>query len=352
MADLGHTSEAIGMLAALALGIKVFGPPVWGGLADRGSRYWVVVFTSFAAFGAATLFLFGTSLALLLLAAGIYSFFHAGPLALVEATTLEIVARHRADYGRIRLWGSWGFILFSLGLGPVTDYWGLGLIPYTLVSLLALGFLISISLPRGEPRPKKVAATERKLFNRPEVRWFYLTASLMQLSHGAYYGFMSIHLADNGFSRTAIGLLWSLGVVSEVLLMLRSGPMLARFGISAVLTGSLMLATVRWGIYSVTLFWPLLIFGQILHAATFGAFHVASVQRVFDMAPHASRATAQAWYSALSFGVGGGIGLLGSGYLFERIGAGPLFGLMAIASGLGVFVSMRASSFFRSHRYG
>ncbi|MBF0454079.1 MAG: MFS transporter [Magnetococcales bacterium] len=350
MADLGHTSESIGVLTALALGIKVLAPPIWGGLADRGSRHRVIVLTSFAACAASTLFLAGSSLPLMLTAAVVYSFFHTGPLSLVEATTMETVTRYGGEYGNIRLWGSWGFILLSLGLGPITDYWGMGVVPFTLIFLLAAGSGFALFLPKGEPHPTQVDVSSRKLFHRSEVRWFYLTALLMQFSHGAYYGFMSIYLENNGFSKTAIGLLWSLGVLAEVLFMMRSGPVLARFGLSAVLTGSLVLATVRWGIYSVTLFWPLLIFGQILHAATFGAFHVASVQRVFSMAPHASRGTAQAWYSAFSFGVGGGMGLLMSGFLFERIGAEALFGLMALAAGLGVIVSLRAShTFARSH---
>ncbi len=346
MSSLDHSSESIGMLAALALGIKVLGPPVWGGLADRGNRRRVIILTSLAAAVAAGLFLFGTSLFVLFAAAGIYSFFHAGPLSLVEATTMETVTRYGGDYGRIRLWGSWGFILFSMGLGPVIDRWGVGLIPNVLVTLLCAGFFITLILPHGDPHPEQADADARKMFHRPEVRLFYLSSLLMQLSHGAYYGFMSIHLETNGFSKTAIGLLWSLGVFSEVIFMMRSGPILARFGLSAILTGSLVLATVRWGIYSVTLFMPLLIFGQILHAATFGAFHVASVQRVFNMAPHASRGTAQAWYSALSFGVGGGIGLMGSGFLYESLGAGPLFAIMAAASALGVAVSMRAARYF------
>jgi MFS transporter, PPP family, 3-phenylpropionic acid transporter len=346
MSDLGHSAESIGLLTALALGIKVLGPPVWGRLADQGNRHRVIVATSFAAAAAASFFLLGSSLSLLLATAAIYSFFHAGPLALVEATTLETVTRHGGDYGRIRLWGSWGFILFSLGLGPVIDYWGVGLIPATLVTLLAVSFFLTLFLPHGEPHSTHADADARKMFHRPEVRWFYMSSLLMQLSHGAYYGFMSIHLENSGFSKTAIGLLWSLGVLAEVIFMMRSGPFLARFGLSAVLTGSLILATVRWGIYSVTLFWPLLIFGQLLHAATFGAFHVAGVQRVFKMAPHASRGTAQAWYSAISFGVGGGIGLLLSGFLFEKIGAGPLFGIMAGVAALGVMVSIRAAGYF------
>ncbi|MBF0448164.1 MAG: MFS transporter [Magnetococcales bacterium] len=306
MSHLGHNAEAIGLLTALALGIKVLAPPIWGGLADRGSRHRVIVFTSFAAAVTASMFLFGTTLSLLLIATGIYSFFHTGPLALVEVTTLEVVTRHNADYGRVRLWGSWGFILLSLAMGQITDYWGLGMVPGILVLLLLMGGILSLFLPQGETHPQQIEPGARRLFRRPEVRWFYLTTLLMQLSHGAYYGFMSIHLHQNGFSKTAIGLLWSLGVLAEVAFMMRTRPLLLRFGLSAILTGSLILASLRWGIYALTLYWPLLIIGQLLHGATFGAFHVASVQRVFEMAPHGTRATAQAWYSALSFGVGGG----------------------------------------------
>jgi MFS transporter, PPP family, 3-phenylpropionic acid transporter len=346
MADLGHSAEAIGLLMALALGVKVLGPPIWGRLADRGSRHRVIVLTSFATAIISALFLFGSSLTLLIAVSVVYSFFHSGPLALVEATTLETVVKYRGDYGRIRHWGSWGFIIFAMGLGTVTDYFGLDLIPATLVALLVAGFAISLFLPKGDPQPTQVEASDRRLFNRPEVRWFYLSSLLMQLSHGAYYGFMSIHLENSGFSKTAIGLLWSLGVLSEVVFMLRSTSLIARFGLSAILTTSLLLATLRWGIYSVTLFWPLLIFGQILHAATFSAFHVASVKLVFTMAPHASRGTAQAWYSAISFGVGGGTGLLISGFLFERVGAGPLFAIMSGCAGLGAIVSIHAAKYF------
>lgn len=346
MSGLGHSAEAIGLVAALALGVKVLGPPLWGRLADRGSRRRVMIGTAFAAWAASTLFLLDGGLGTILAGAVLFSLFQNGPLGLVEATTLEHVDRFDADYGRIRLWGSWGFILFALGLGPLTDRWGLGLVPAALVTLLLAVALLTLALPEGESAPHGESAVKRRFFARPSVRWFYLTTLLMQFSHGAYYGFMSLHLENNGFSRTAIGLLWSLGVVSEVVLMSRSAPLLARFGVSALMTASLAVAAVRWTIYAVTLWWPLLIFGQILHAFTFGSFHVASVRRAFEIAPLSQRNTAQAWYSALSFGIGGGSGLMLSGHLFDRIGAETLFAVMALVAAAGLAASRRAGRLF------
>jgi hypothetical protein len=68
----------------------------------------------------------------------------------------------------------------------------------------------------------------------------------MQLSHGAYYAFYSIHLRAAGYSSTAVGALWSLGVLAEVLVFLVMHRILMRFGARRVLLWSLGLAAVRW----------------------------------------------------------------------------------------------------------
>ncbi len=346
MSELGHGAEAIGLVTALSMGIKVLGAPLWGRMADRGSRRRVMIGTAFATGIGSTLFLLGDGLLLIVSGTIVFSLFQNGPLVLVEATTLEKVTRHQADYGRIRLWGSWGFVLFALGLGPLADLWGLRLVPMALVALLLAVALLTLILPEGERTAAAEKRANKPFFSRPAVRWFYLSTLLMQFSHGAYYGFMSLHLENNGFSLTVIGLLWSLGVVAEVVLMHVSAPLLARLGVSPLITVSLAVAALRWSIYAITLWWPLLIFGQILHAFTYGGFHIAAVRRAFEIAPRCQRNIAQAWYSALSFGVGGGSGLMLSGYLFEIIGAEKLFAIMAVCAALGVWVSWRAGRLF------
>ncbi|MBF0370371.1 MAG: MFS transporter [Magnetococcales bacterium] len=347
LANLGADSQAIGWLMALALGIKVLGPPVWGRLADGSSRQRVTVATSFATFVAFCLFFAGSSVPFLIFTTIIFSFFHAGPLPLVEATTMETVTRRGWDYGRIRLWGSVGFIVLALGMGPVIDGWGMAPVLPILAALLFLTALLTLALPVFQPPPRSASQqVPPKLFSLSRVRWFYFSTLLMQFSHGAYYGFMSIHLQNHGYSKTAIGILWVLGVVAEVAVMLWSKQLLRRFGLALVLSGSLGLAFFRWGIYAFTLYWPLLVLGQILHAATFASFHIAAVRRTFEMAPVHSRATAQAWYSAFSFGIGGGGGLVLSGYLFDLVGAEKLFALMAAAAALGIFASLRSCAGF------
>ncbi|MBF0173837.1 MAG: MFS transporter [Magnetococcales bacterium] len=348
MSHVGHGPAAIGVVTSLSMAIKLLGPPVWGRLADRSdSRRNIIVATSLGGLLSSGLFLLDSRFFLLATAVALLHFFHVGSIALVETTAMETVTRHHWDYGRIRLWGSGGFILLALGLGPLTDRWGLWLVPLALSFFLLLQTLIATRLPDSEQHHHHHSpCAPPRLFHPESVFWFNLMGLLMQLSHGAYYGFMSLHLEQHGFSKTAIGILWSLGVLAEIAILAASNFILHRFGVSRVLIGSLLLAAVRWSIYSQTLDWPLLILGQLLHAFTFGTFHIAAIRRVFETSHPRYRATAQSWFSSISYGAGLGLGLLLSGWLFDRIGAQSLFALMAGVALGGMIAAIRHARLF------
>ena len=108
MNGLGYGPEAIGLVISLSMLVKILGPPVWGGLADRGSRRTVIIASSIGTCLAATLFFLEGNLLILVSAVLLFSFFQNGPLSLVESTTMETVARLGGDYGRVRLW-PWGW---------------------------------------------------------------------------------------------------------------------------------------------------------------------------------------------------------------------------------------------------
>uniref|UniRef100_UPI00102C11E9 MFS transporter n=1 Tax=Candidatus Magnetaquicoccus inordinatus TaxID=2496818 RepID=UPI00102C11E9 len=334
----GHSAAVIGLLASLATSVKLFGPPVLGRLADQGSRQRVIQLASATAAVASLLLFFADHFALLLLGVLLFSLMQNTQLSLVEATTLETVNRLQrqelltTDYGRIRVWGSWGFIVLAIGLGPLIDLLNLELVPWIITLFLMLSALISLRLPADEAPSSEPSQHKEALFSLPGVAWFYLATFLMQFSHGAYYGFLSLHLADNGFSRGAIGVIWSIGVLAEVAMLHASATLLSRFGTARLLQVAISIAVVRWLLYSLPPAWPLLLLGQPLHAFTFGAFHIGAVHRTFEMAPRSSRSRAQGWYGALSFGLGTGSGLLLCGQLYEPLGAPTLFLLMAVGA--------------------
>ncbi|MBF0417320.1 MAG: MFS transporter [Magnetococcales bacterium] len=349
LANLGHGAQTIGLLTALTQWIRIPAPPLWGQVADRGARHKVIFGTSLGALIAFSLFFFDSSLPWIFAVTLLYSIFHTGPLSLVDATAMEQSIIHHWDYGRLRLWGSWGFIVCSLGGGPLSDRMGLESIPAFIALLLALTALCTLWLPRATVR-HDARIPVSALFQRADVRWFYFSATMMQFSHGGYYGFMSLHLQQQGFSRTLIGLLWAVGVLAEVVLMSRSRALIERVGVTPLLTLSLFLATLRWSLCAITVELTWLIGAQLMHAFTFGAFHIASVRRVHDFAPESARGVAQGWLAALSYGVGGGMGMALSGVLLEHVGYPAMFGLLALSAGVGMLASRRAGWLMQSTR--
>ncbi|VFT35430.1 MFS metabolite transporter [Pseudomonas aeruginosa] len=161
---------------------------------------------------------------------------------------------------------------------------------------------------------------------------FYLCVCLMQLSHGPYYTFLTLHLESLGYSRALIGLLWALGVVAEVMLFLAMPRLLQRFSLRQVLAASFLLASLRWlllGNLADSL--ALLVFAQTLHAATFGSFHAAAIHFVQRSFGPRQQGQGQALYAALA-GTGGALGALYSGYSWNSLGPAWTFAIASLAA--------------------
>jgi PPP family 3-phenylpropionic acid transporter len=94
--------------------------------------------------------------------------------------------------------------------------------------------------------------------------------------------------------------------------------LLPRFGLRSLLLVSLLLTAMRWLLLA--LFpqqFGLMLFGQCLHAFSFGAFHSSAIEIVRRWFSLQQSGKAQAFYSAVSFGAGNALGALMSGALWE-----------------------------------
>ncbi len=340
----GLEAAAIGGLMAILLGTKMIAPLLWGLLADHTGRSlrWVrlaagLTMVIFAAiFWAQSLW----SIALVMFA---FSFFWNASLPQMEAATLNHLGSEVRRYASIRLWGSVGFILMVLGLGYFVDELGMDIIPQAVLVLFVAVWGSTLLVP--ECRLTPASNTQPALgavLAKPDVRWFLVTCFLMQLSHGVYYAFYSIHLEEAGYHNTVVGALWAFGVIVEVVVFLRMHWLLERFGAHAVLLVSLALAIVRWTLTGTALaWWPMQLAAQTLHAATFGAFHAAAIHLVHHYFRGRTQGRGQALYNAVSFGAGGAAGSLIAGLLWQRIGAMWIFVLAAAVAALGWIICYR-----------
>ncbi|MDH4228721.1 MAG: MFS transporter [Nitrospirota bacterium] len=324
--DIGLTPYQIGVIMAINPLVKTVAPGVWGRMADRrGTRR---PFLRGAGLGAvvtfATMLLVRDFYGIVLVMA-LYSVCTSSILPLVEATAMEMVDRLRIDYGRVRLWGSLGFIAASLGMGPVLDRSGSHVVLWAILAFLVFNLWSIWSLPDSRPAAEAGHGGLRVLLGDRRVLAFYAVCMLMQASHGTLYGFYSVYLEDLGYARFTIGMLWAVGVAAEVTALMFSGPLLTRMGTLRLMVLSLLLTVLRWTILACTDHLGWLLGAGLLHAASFGLFHVAAVTHTHRMVPENLRATGQSLYSAISFGLGLTMGMYLSGAGYARLGAPTLF---------------------------
>lgn len=335
--SVGFQPVEIGYLMAILMVSRIVAPNVWAWIADhREQRLAVIRLSSLLTVVFFLGVFLGTSfwwLAAVLLA---FSFFWHASLPVLEVLTMNQAGARPGTYGRVRLWGSFGFVASVLGLGPVLDAFGPWWVLPTLVALMLGIWASSLLLPA--PRAVERGAHPDpflKTILRPEVFAFLLACFLMQVSHGPYYTFYSIYLESHGYSKALIGFLWAFGVVCEIGVFLAMPRLFKRFAVREVLLASFLLAAVRWlliGLFPEHLM--LLLLAQTLHAATFGSFHAAAIQTVYRFFTGRHQHRGQAAYSTASFGVGGVMGSFYSGHAWETLGPTATFGIAAAAAGL------------------
>ena len=342
--SIGFTPVDIGTLMAVLMLSRIVAPNVWAYIADhRDDRMRVVRVASFL-----TVLLFagvfaGTSFWWLALVMLVFSFFWHASLPLIEVQVMHHTRHKPGAYGRVRLWGSLGFIASVAALGPVLDAAGPWWILPALIALMAGIWFYSLTLPESEMAGHmQHAGPFMKVVLRPEIMAFLLACLLMQVSHGPYYTFYSIYLEDHGYTKTVIGLLWAYAVVCEIGVFLIMPRLLARVSVRTVLMVSFALAAARWlmiGAFPDSLAW--LILAQTLHAASFGTFHAAGMQMVYKFFVGKHQHRGQAVYSTVAFGVGGAVGSYYSGHTWATLGPGPTFAIAAASAVLAFFVALR-----------
>ncbi len=339
--SLQYSAFQIGMLMSLLQVSRIFAPNLWGWLADHtGKRVAVVQLAALLSL----LFYLGAFLeggfAWMFAVMLLMSLFWSASLPLVEAITLGHLGGSPAGYGRIRLWGSIGFIVAVVALGYVLDYAPLEALLWVVLGLKAGILLFSRWIPDASVAPHHTDHVPVwHILRQPHVAALLTACFLMAAAHGVYYTFYSIYLVEHGYSKGAVGWLWALGVISEVIVFLLMPRLVVRFGLRRILLVSFALAALRFFVIGWWASLPaVVLLAQTLHAASFGSYHAAAVTVIHQYFQGRHQAKGQGLYTSVSYGLGGTFGGLMSGYAWDRIGSGWTFTLCAGCALLGFLV--------------
>jgi MFS transporter, PPP family, 3-phenylpropionic acid transporter len=340
----GFSAQEIGELTAIFLGMRIVAPNIWGWIADHhGQRMRIVCGASFIGILIFSAILLNNSYLWIAMVMLLFSIFWNATLPQFEANTLQHLGEQSHHYSKIRLWGSIGFIISVSILGLLFETISVETMPIALIVTMTGMWLMSLTVPESATRHLSLDHQPlRQLLKQPTVLAFFAICFLTLLSHGPYYTFYTIYLEQHGYNRTIIGQLWALGVIAEIIIFLLMHRWLPRYGIRIVLIISLLLSTLRWLLIG---FFPdslsLLLFAQLLHAASFGSFHAAAITWVHHYFTGKNQARGQALYSSIGFGAGGVLGSLLSGYFWVSPGPTMTFLMAATATSLAAFIAFR-----------
>lgn len=318
----GFSSAEIGELFAVITLARIVGPSLWASIADKTGKSLAVLrlgcFLTVICFS--TVFLFSGFWGLTL-SFGLMMMFWTAVLPQLEVITMQSVAGTRVGYGQIRLWGSIGFIVLTVALGKALDHFSTDAPVYASIGVLTVLFFSSLLLRQPAV---KVRATEQPgnlwqfVRQRPFIV-FLISASLLQISFGAYYGFFALYIRDLGYSGQQTGLLIALGVLAEIGIFLVAGKLISRLGVWTLLMLCMLLTALRWYVLAdfAHIGWAVMI-TQLIHALSFGLTHAASVHFIHHFFPHAFHSRGQAIYISVAFGIGGALGNYLAGQMWNQ----------------------------------
>lgn len=342
--SIGSSAAEIAVLMSLMSVMRTLAPTLWGWLADRfGMRAPIVCCSAALSVLGFSGFLLSTAYGALFASMAFLAFFWSAALPLVETLTFAHLEGQASRYGSIRVWGSVGFVLAVLALGYLLDEMPIKGLLWVTLGILGGILVCAMMIPEVRKVREGVASVSLgSILRRPEVRALLTACFFMSAAHGALYVFYSLHLVAHGYSKTLVGWMWTLGVLAEILVFMGMPQLLRSFSLRTLLIFSFVAAVLRfvmigWGADSLVV----LVFAQLLHGATFGSYHAAAVAAVNRWFGARHQAQGQALYGSISFGAGGVLGGLISGYTWEVVGAGWTYTLASLFALMGLVVLAR-----------
>lgn len=335
----GLSAQQVGLVLALGTGTRLLANPWAARIADRTGLRGTLALGAVLAGLLLPALGWGQGLAVLLAVYVVHSAAVAPIVTLSDAAAIAEMRRRPFDYGRVRAAGSVTFILAALAAGQVAGLWGPGAVLYISAGALLLTAALALSLPPHGALPPAARGSMWEPLRHAAFRRLLPASALIQGSHAMYNGFSTLHWQAAGLSPGLVGALWATGVVAEVGLFLFGRRIVDRLGARGLALLAAGAGVVRWTITGITVEPWLLFPVNALHAATFGAMHLAAI-RSLGALPPALGARAQALHTSLGVGLATGVMMVLAGPLYAALD-GRAFWVMAGLCAMGMVAAAR-----------
>lgn len=346
---LGLSGWEISLLSISIPLVKVIMPPLYGMVADfwTGRKILLRLFTV-GSFVVWPLLFVAKEFWGLLAVFSLYALFRAPVIAFANAAALTYLHQSRDSFGRIRLYGSIGFILAVMISGFWADEFGIAAILQPFGLFLFLTAVVSFTIDTGdEGLGFKASREDLRILLHDRLFLFLLAVIfLIRSAEGGYNIFYSLHVVKTGYLASTAGMLWGLGVVSEVIILFFAGPVIKHWSLWRWIVAMGILNTLRWLLLSWSAAMPVLIMGQLLHGFTFGLFYLLAIEALERHTAPQLKNTVQSIFDTVGFGLAGIAGTLVAGWFWES-GASAMFGVAAVIAAAGTLLTIAAPASIR-----
>lgn len=349
---LGCTGQDLASISSLTYLAAMFVPPLWGVLADRTRR--PALLMKLACLSAALAFvpmLWATSFAAVFAAMAGYALLVAPVIPLADTVAVGEARRLKTEFARLRLWGSIGFIVSVLSFGLYLDYGGrFSHVPAAVLAVMACYVVVALlnrAPPELDKRPAPTLADARSLICQPAFLLFLAGTLVHWAALSAYYLLFTIRLGDLQIGPKYAGWAFTFGVTAEILMMWCFRPLRRRVPVLLILAAASVLTSLRWLLVAYVENGLALALIQVGHGFTFGACYVGSIAYLEESVPPQLMATGRALFASLVMGLGGMLGNMLAGNLYDAGGSRLAFlcsGLMELLVPLILLAAWRAGA--------
>jgi PPP family 3-phenylpropionic acid transporter len=335
---LGLSGDQIGLLAGLSPLVTLVGASLWGGAADATQQHQRLL--KFAIGGVMVLALalsVVTQFWLLLSIVALLAFFSTPIMPLMDHSVLDLLGDQQDQYGKLRVWGAIGWGVAGPIMGQLVEWFGMGVPFYGYIAFMFGGLVIAARMPISHASIGQGwwHGVQRLAGDR---RWvpFLLFALLGGVALSVVHSYLFLYMKTLEASSSLMGFALTAATLSEVAVFGLSDRLLIRLGTRKLLMLGLSAHIARVLLYSFIRAPWMVLPVQLLHGFSFSMIWVAGVSHASRLAPAGMGATVQGLFSSVFFGMGGSLGALSGGMVYERLGFPMMFRLSAIWGLLGL----------------
>ncbi|MEB3754194.1 MFS transporter [Acinetobacter sp. MD2(2019)] len=326
----GLNFQQIGILSSIAILTRFFAPLTWGWIADKtGKRMLLIkIATCVETCIWFAIFIIPNNFQLIAFLMFVFSFFQNAILAQFEGVTLFWLGDKKAQlYGRIRKWGSIGFIFAVFGIGKLLDLFSIQYLPILLllISFFTFAWSFLIQEPIAAPKAQQHLESLLPILKQKHVAAFFSIELILLFSFAPFYSFYSNYMHQQHYSTSLIGMFWAFGVIAEIIMFAYASKVMQRFTWRQLVSCCLILTALRW--FLVGTFPQLLVLqfmAQAIHAFSFGLFHFMAMRLISQSFSAQQQGRGQAVYSTI-WGIGVASGSLLAGHYWQLLSGQTIF---------------------------